>query len=52
MEALHETMKGNQVNEQQALAQLNKVLDAEREIKTLHMGIAIRIRNQLTPISR
>lgn len=49
MEALHETMKANQVNEQQALAQLNKVLDAEREIKTLHMGMAIRIKNSLTP---
>src|SRR5437762_7825412 len=49
MEALHETMKANQVNEQQALAQLNKVLDAEREIKTLHMGMAIRIKNRLTP---
>ncbi|PYS71828.1 MAG: hypothetical protein DMF73_09915, partial [Acidobacteria bacterium] len=49
MEALHETMKANQVNEQQALAQLNKVLDAEREIKTLHMGMAIRIKNKLTP---
>lgn len=49
MEALHETMKGNQVNEQLALSQLNKVLDAEREIKTLHMGMAIRIKNQLTP---
>ena len=48
MEALHETMKGNQVNEQLALGQLNKVLDAEREIKTLHMGMAIRIKNQLT----
>src|SRR5947207_7514737 len=49
MEALHETMKGNQVNEQQALAQLGKVLDAEREIKTLHMSMAIRIKNKLTP---
>src|SRR3989440_6184592 len=49
VEALHETMKGNQVNEQQALAQLGKVLDAEREIKTLHMGMAIRIKNKLTP---
>lgn len=48
MEALHETMKGNQVNEQLALSQLNKVLDAEREIKTLHMAMAIRIKNQLT----
>jgi Spy/CpxP family protein refolding chaperone len=49
MEALHETMRAPQVNEQQALAQLNKVLDAEREIKTLHMGMAIRIKNKLTP---
>jgi len=48
MEALHDTMKANQVNEQQALAQLNKVLDAERDIKTLHMGMAIRIKNKLT----
>jgi Spy/CpxP family protein refolding chaperone len=48
MEALHETMKENRVNEQLALGQLNKVLDAEREIKTLHMGMAIRIKNQLT----
>jgi Spy/CpxP family protein refolding chaperone len=48
METLHETMKGNRVNEEMALSQLNKVLDAEREIKTLHMGMAIRIKNQLT----
>src|SRR5712692_10826590 len=49
MEALHEIMKSNSVNEQQALAQLDKVLDAEREIKRLHIGMAIRIKNQLTP---
>src|SRR5437867_4765696 len=49
MEALHETMKGNSVNEQQALAQLDKVLDSEREIKRLHMELAIRLKNQLTP---
>lgn len=49
MEALHESMKANSVNEQQALAQLDKVLDAEREIKRLHIGMGIRIKNQLTP---
>ena len=49
MEALHDTMRTNQINEQQALAQLDKVLDAEREIKKLHMGLAIRIKNALTP---
>ena len=32
MEALHDTMKSSSVNEQQALAQLDKVLDVEREI--------------------
>ena len=49
MEALHETMKANVVNEQQALAQLDKVLDTEREIKRLHMELAIKIKNNLTP---
>jgi Spy/CpxP family protein refolding chaperone len=48
MEALHETMKSNVVNEQQALTQLDKVLDSEREIKRLHMELAIRIKNKLT----
>ncbi|MGH9928980.1 MAG: periplasmic heavy metal sensor [Pyrinomonadaceae bacterium] len=48
MEALGSTMKEGAVNEQQALAQLDKVLDAEREIKHLHIGLAIRIKNKLT----
>jgi Spy/CpxP family protein refolding chaperone len=49
MEALAEIMKSSSVNEQQALLQLDKVLDTEREIKRLHIGMAIRIKNQLTP---
>src|SRR5713101_1871175 len=49
MEALHTAMKENTVNEQQALAQLDKVLDTEREIKRLHFGLAISIKNKLTP---
>src|SRR5437870_755966 len=49
VEALHQTLKVNPVNEEQALAQLDKVLDAEREIKRLHIGMGIRIKNQLTP---
>ena len=49
MEALHALMKANPVNEQQALAQLDKVLDTEREIKRLHFGLAIAIKNKLTP---
>ncbi|HEX5701745.1 MAG TPA: periplasmic heavy metal sensor [Pyrinomonadaceae bacterium] len=49
MEVLHETMKASQVNEQQALAQLDRVLETEREIKRLHMELAIKIKNNLTP---
>ena len=49
MELLHETMKSTVVNEPQALAQLDKVLDIEREIKRLHIGLAIRLKNRLTP---
>ncbi len=48
MEALHETMKANSVNEQLALSQLDKVLDNEREMKHAHMELAIRIKNKLT----
>lgn len=48
VEALGETMKSNAVNEQLALSQLDKVLDTEREIKRLHIGMAIRIKNKLT----
>jgi Spy/CpxP family protein refolding chaperone len=48
MELLHETMKSATVNESQALAQLDKVLDIEREIKRLHIGLAIRLKNRLT----
>src|SRR5258705_9779903 len=42
MEALHETVKSNSINEQLALSQLDKVLESEREIKRLHMEMAIR----------
>ena len=48
MEALHDTVKGNSINEQLALSQLDKVLESEREIKRLHMEMAIRIKNKLT----
>jgi len=49
MEGLQGIMKESSVNEQQALAQLEKILDTEREIKRLHMELAIRIKNKLTP---
>jgi Spy/CpxP family protein refolding chaperone len=49
MEGLTSVMKESSVNEQQALSQLDKILDTEREIKHLHIGLAIRIKNKLTP---
>jgi Spy/CpxP family protein refolding chaperone len=49
IEALHETTKANSVNEQLALAQLDKVLESERPVKRAHMELMIRIKNKLTP---
>jgi Spy/CpxP family protein refolding chaperone len=49
MEGLASVMKEGNVNEQQAMAQLDKILATEREIKHLHIGLAIRIKNKLTP---
>jgi len=49
MENLHEILKATSVNEEEALAQLNRVLDVERDIKRLHVGLAVRIKNHLTP---
>jgi len=49
MESLQEMMKSTSANEQQVLAQLDKVLDIEREMKRLHIGLAVRLKNRLTP---
>ena len=49
LEGLVSTLKGESVNEQQALSQLDRILDTEREIKHLHVGLAVRIKNKLTP---
>ncbi len=49
MELLHDNLESSSVNEQQALSQLDKVLDIERQIKHLHVGMGIRIKNRLTP---
>ena len=48
MEVFHQTLESSSVNEAQALSQLDKVLDVEREIKRLHIGMGIRLKNQLT----
>jgi Spy/CpxP family protein refolding chaperone len=42
-------MKPAQVDEAQALTQLDKVLGVEREIKRMHIGLLIRVKNKLTP---
>ena len=49
MELLHEMMKASSVIEEQVLGQLNRVLDIERDIKRLHFGLAVRLKNRLTP---
>jgi len=45
-------VKQEPLDEQQALAQLDKVLNAEREIKRLQLSLVIQIRNALTPEQR
>jgi hypothetical protein len=42
-------MKSTSVNEQQALAQLDKVLGSRARDQTLHIGLAVRLKNRLTP---
>lgn len=49
MEDLHQALESSSVNDQQALTLLDKVLDIEREIKRLHFGMGIRLKNKLTP---
>jgi Spy/CpxP family protein refolding chaperone len=49
VEKLTALIKQNQVDEAQTLTQLDKVLSLEREIKRMHIGLLIRIKNKLTP---
>lgn len=49
METLVSILKEQKVDEQQVLAQLDKVLTAEREIKRAQISLAVRIKNRLTP---
>ena len=52
MEKLIVLLKQEQVSEQQTLAQLDKVLSAEREIKRAQFALLIQIKNRLTPEQR
>jgi Spy/CpxP family protein refolding chaperone len=49
MEKLVAQVKQPRVDEQQALAQLEKVLATEREIKRQQVTLLVRIKNKLTP---
>lgn len=49
MEALSSLLKPNSVDEQAALAQLDKVLATEREIKRTQISLMVRMKNKLTP---
>src|SRR5687767_6605015 len=45
---LTELVQGAKVDEAQTLAQVDRVLGVEREIKRAHMGLLVRIKNSLT----
>ena len=47
-EKLLALVKGERVDEKQALAELDKLLDIEREVKRLQVTLVIRIKNDLT----
>ena len=45
---LNELVQGAKVDETQTLAQVDRVLGVEREIKRAHMALLVRIKNTLT----
>ncbi len=49
MEGLSRILKQEQVSEEQVLAQLDKVLSSEREIKRAQITLMVRLKNKLTP---
>ena len=48
VEALGALLKKGEVDEQAALAQLDRILHEEREIKRAHLALVLRIKNTLT----
>src|SRR2546425_197958 len=48
LETMANLTKGTTVDEQRVLAELDKVLGVEREIKRTQLGLTIRIKNKLT----
>ena len=49
VESMASLVKQDRVDEQQTLAQLDKILNLEREIKRAHFTLIIRIKNRLSP---
>jgi len=49
MERLVELIRQDRADEQAVIAQLDAVLAAEREIKHIHLTLAVRLKNLLTP---
>lgn len=49
METMVELTKAANIDEQRVLAQLDKILAIEREVKRTQLTLAIRIKNKLTP---
>ena len=49
MESLVALLKQNPADETQVMAQLDKVLNAEREVKRTQIALMVRIKNKLTP---
>ena len=49
METLASLLRPDTVEESQVLAQLDKVLNLERDIKRTQIGLLLRLKNKLTP---
>jgi len=48
MEAMTALVKQDRIDEQQVMVQLDKILNHEREIKRLQLGLVVRLKNLLT----
>ena len=49
MEGLVELLRQDKADEKAVIAQLDKVLGAERDIKHIHLGLVVRLKNILSP---
>lgn len=49
LESMVDLLKQDKADEQKVLTQLDKVLAVEREIKRAHIGLAVRLKNILSP---